>query len=131
MYDARSLVLVFREKEALAARKIPSSSQSRRSQNVNRTRRNGTGEELHVYNRVRALRRERGLSQKKLAEELAINHRTLGYLERGDYQPTLGLAFEISTYFGLPLGAVFSDRPMRPLSQEAFGEGDGLDARDE
>ena len=81
------------------------------------------GETGFVYNRVRLLRAELGASRAELAEELGIGFRTLGYLEREQYEPALSLAWEISEYFGLPMEVVFSPEPMRPLSEMVYGGG--------
>ncbi len=78
-----------------------------------------SGERL--YNRVAVLRAERGLSRMALAGALDINYQTVGYIERGDFNPSLDLAFRISEYFGLPIEAVFSRKPFRPLSEEVYG----------
>jgi DNA-binding XRE family transcriptional regulator len=67
------------------------------------------------------LRAERGLSRSVLADALGINYQTVGYIERGDFNPSLELAFRISEYFGLPIEAVFSRKPFRPLSEEIYG----------
>lgn len=74
-----------------------------------------------LYNRIAVLRAERGLSRAKLAEALGINYQTVGYIERGDFKPNLELAFRISEYFGLPIEAIFSRKPFRPLSEEVYG----------
>jgi DNA-binding XRE family transcriptional regulator len=74
-----------------------------------------------LFNRLAVLRAERGLSRDALAEALDINYQTVGYIERGDFNPSLELAFRISEYFGLPLEAVFSRKPFRPLSEEVYG----------
>jgi DNA-binding XRE family transcriptional regulator len=73
-----------------------------------------------LYNRLAVLRAERGLSRQKLAEALGINYQTVGYLERGEYNPSLGLAFQIAEYFELPIEAVFSRRPFGPMSTELY-----------
>jgi len=70
------------------------------------------------------LRAERGLSRSDLADALDINFQTIGYLERGDFNPSLELAFKISEYFGLPIEAIFSRKPFRPLSEEIYGKRD-------
>lgn len=75
-----------------------------------------------IHNRVKVLRVERGLSRQELAEALGINYQTVGYIERGDYNPSLELAFRIGEYFGLPIEAVFSRQPFRPLSEELYGD---------
>jgi DNA-binding XRE family transcriptional regulator len=74
-----------------------------------------------LFNRIAVLRVERGLSRTVLADALEINYQTVGYIERGDFNPSLELAFRISEYFGLPIEAVFSRKPFRPLSEEIYG----------
>jgi putative transcriptional regulator len=49
-----------------------------------------------------------------------VNPQTIGFLERGDYTPSLELAFKIAEHFGLPVEAVFSPRPFRPLSEQVY-----------
>jgi putative transcriptional regulator len=75
-----------------------------------------------ILNRITVLRAERGLSRQQLAEALGINYQTVGYLERGDYNPSLELAFRIAEYFGLPLEAVFSRQPFAPMSSQLYGK---------
>ena len=75
-----------------------------------------------VYNRLAVLRAERGLSRKQLADKLSINYQTIGYIERGDYNPSLELALGIAEFFRLPVEAIFSLKPMTPLSAEVFRE---------
>jgi len=75
----------------------------------------GDGPVLH--NRLKVLRAERGMSRQELAEALGINYQTVGYVERGDYNPSLELAFRIGEHFGLPIEAIFSRQPLRPLSR--------------
>lgn len=75
-----------------------------------------------VHNRLAVLRAERGLSRKELAGQLGINFQTIGYIERGDYNPSLELALTIAELFRLPVEAIFSLKPMVPLSEEVFRE---------
>jgi len=76
--------------------------------------------EVKLYNRLPVLRAERGLSRQGLSEALGINYQTLGYLERGEYNPSLELAFRISEFFELPIEAIFSRMPFKSLSQELY-----------
>jgi len=55
---------------------------------------------------------------------IGVNYQTIGYLERSEYNPSLDLAFRISQVFGLPIEAIFSTQPMKPLSEELFGPRD-------
>jgi putative transcriptional regulator len=76
--------------------------------------------ETVIYNRLPVLRAERGLSRQDLAKALSINYQTVGYLERGEYNPSLELAFRISEFFNLPIEAIFSRKPFKPLSEEMY-----------
>jgi DNA-binding XRE family transcriptional regulator len=78
------------------------------------------GNELH--NRIAVLRAERNLSRQELADALGINYQTIGFLERGDYSPSLALAMDLSEYFRLPIEAIFSRSPLKPLSEAVYGE---------
>jgi len=75
-----------------------------------------------LYNRVAVLRAERGLSRQALADAIGVNYQTIGYLERGDYQASLELAFRLTEFFRLPLSAIFSREPFRPMSDALYRE---------
>jgi putative transcriptional regulator len=78
--------------------------------------------ENDLYNRIAVLRAERNLSRQDLADALGINYQTVGFLERGDYNPSLTLALDLSAYFGLPVEAIFSRTPLRPLSEALYAD---------
>jgi putative transcriptional regulator len=75
-----------------------------------------------LYNRLAVLRAERNLSRYDLADAIGVNYQTVGYLERGAYNPSLELAFRISEFFGLPVEAIFSRSPFRPLSETVYSQ---------
>lgn len=79
--------------------------------------------ESGLYNRIAVLRAERGISRQDLADAVGVNYQTIGFLERGNYGPSLKLAFQIAEFFNLPVDAVFSTRPFRPLSEQVYGSG--------
>ncbi|NWN87985.1 MAG: helix-turn-helix transcriptional regulator [Micrococcaceae bacterium] len=56
-----------------------------------------------VHNRIAKLRAERKVSRKDLAEALGVHYQTIGYLERGEYSPSLYLALKIADYFDVPV----------------------------
>lgn len=68
-----------------------------------------------VYNRIALLRTDRGVSRRELAEALGVHYQTIGYLERGEYAPSLHLALRIAAFFDLPLERVFSLEEFPPL----------------
>jgi len=70
-----------------------------------------------MHNRITLLRAERGVSRKDLAEAVGVNFQTIGYLERGDYSPSLELAMKICAFFGLPVEMLFSLSPFEPLTE--------------
>ena len=76
-----------------------------------------------LFNRIAVLRAERGVSRQELADAVGVNYQTIGFLERGDYGPSLKLAFAIAEFFGLPLEAVFATKPFGLLSEQVYGGG--------
>src|SRR5437764_14467471 len=75
-----------------------------------------------LYNRIAVLRAERSLSRQQLAQAVGVNYQTIGYIERGEYNPSLDLAFRLAEVFGIPIEAVFSRAPMKPISEELYGQ---------
>jgi len=68
-----------------------------------------------VYNRIAVLRAERSISRRDLATALGVHYQTVGYLERGEYSPSLHLALRIAAYFEVPVEVVFSLNPFPRL----------------
>ena len=68
-----------------------------------------------IYNRIAVLRAERGISRRHLAEALDVHYQTVGYLERGEYSPSLYLALRIAEYFEVPVEVIFSTEPFPRL----------------
>lgn len=84
--------------------------------------------EQPIYNRLSVLRAERGISRRDLAGALGVNYQTIGYIERDEYNPSLELAFRLSEFFGLPIEAIFSRQPFRPLSELVYGRQAGSES---
>lgn len=74
-----------------------------------------------VHNRIAMLRAERGVSRRDLAEALGVHYQTVGYLERGEYAPSLYLALRIAAYFDVPVEIVFSTEPFPLLGSGNAG----------
>jgi putative transcriptional regulator len=64
-----------------------------------------------IHNRIAMLRAERGVSRRELADALGVHYQTIGYLERGEYSPSLHLALRIARHFEVPVEVVFSLEP--------------------
>jgi putative transcriptional regulator len=74
-----------------------------------------------IHNRIAMLRAERGISRRQLAEALGVHYQTIGYLERGEYSPSLYLSLRIAEYFEVPVEAVFSITPFPRLGSARSG----------
>jgi putative transcriptional regulator len=70
-----------------------------------------------VHNRLAMLRAERRISRRDLAEALGVHYQTIGYLERGEFSPSLHLALRIAAYFDVPVEVVFSLKPFKRLGE--------------
>ncbi len=71
-----------------------------------------------TYNRIAMLRAERGISRRQLADALGVHYQTVGYLERGEFSPSLHLALRIAAYFDVPVEVVFALAPFPRLGDE-------------
>lgn len=69
-----------------------------------------------IYNRIALMRTDRGVSRRELAEALEVHYQTIGYLERGEYAPSLALALRIAEFFDVPVESVFSLEPFPKLT---------------
>lgn len=77
-----------------------------------------------MYNRIALFRADRGLSRRDLADAVQVNPQTIGYLERGDYAPSLELAMKIAAYFGVAIELLFSFHPFEPVAATLRRTGD-------
>lgn len=71
-----------------------------------------------LFNRINLFRQEKGLSRKDLAEMVAVNPQTIGYLERGDYRPTVELALKLARAFGVSVETLFALEPFPSLAEQ-------------
>ena len=67
-----------------------------------------------VFNRIEELRTAKNMSRQELADAVGVHYQTIGYLERGEYSPSLVLALRISRVLEHEVTSVFS--------LEQFGE---------
>ena len=63
---------------------------------------------------IKALRTEAGLTQEELADRVGAVRQTIAYLEKGEYMPSLALAWRIAKAFGKSVDEVFI------FSEEAY-----------
>lgn len=65
-------------------------------------------------NRLRELRAERAWSQQHLADMLGVSRQTIISIERGRFDPSLPLAFNLATVFDCTIHDIFVPAPWAP-----------------
>jgi len=60
-----------------------------------------------MTNRIKELRAKNNLSQLELAQKVGVRRETIIFLEKGKYNPSLKLAYDISRIFQLAIEEVF------------------------
>ncbi len=60
-----------------------------------------------MKNRIKELRKQKGLRQEDLAEKLGVTRQTIIAIENNKYDPTLELAMKISVFFGVSVNDIF------------------------
>lgn len=64
-------------------------------------------EEERVANRIEDLRTRANLSRQELAEAVGVHYQTIGYIERGEYSPSLVLALRIASVLEASVEEIF------------------------
>ena len=59
-------------------------------------------------NHIKQLRAERNLTQDDLAKVAGVSRKTIVYLEKGEYVPSLQLAWRIAKLFDQPIESIFT-----------------------
>ena len=57
--------------------------------------------------RIKELRAKHDLTQEDLAKKVSVRRETIVFLEKGKYNPSLQLAYEVSKVFNLKIEDVF------------------------
>jgi len=65
-------------------------------------------EEPDVFNRLEYFRDRTEMSRAELASALGVHYQTIGYLERGEYKPSLIIALKAAALFGVAVEDIFS-----------------------
>ena len=64
-----------------------------------------------MKNQLRVLRAEHDWSQASVADQLGVSRQTVNAIETGKYDPSLPLAFKVSSLFGLSIEEIFEPEP--------------------
>lgn len=60
-----------------------------------------------MKNVLAELRKEYGISQDELAKKLKVSRQTIGSLEKGRYNPSILLAYNIAKFFSRSIEEIF------------------------
>ena len=61
-----------------------------------------------VENKIRQMRREKGLLQEQLAKKCGVSRQTINAIENNKYDPTLALAFKLAKELGANVDELFT-----------------------
>ena len=56
---------------------------------------------------VRAVRKDKGITQQELAEAVGVTRQTIIAIEKGNYTPSVLLALKLAKYIGQPVEDIF------------------------
>ncbi|MBC7540869.1 MAG: helix-turn-helix transcriptional regulator [Bacteriovorax sp.] len=62
---------------------------------------------LVITNQLHVLRAEKKITQQELADEIGVTRATVNALEKGNYNPSLELAYRLSLYFKKNIQDIF------------------------
>ena len=60
-----------------------------------------------MNNRVKELRKEKGLTQEDLAEVIGVSRQTVNAIEKQKFDPSLNTSFKMAKLFELPIESIF------------------------
>ena len=66
-----------------------------------------------LFNRIEEARTLLGISRNELAEAVGVHYQTIGYIERGEYNPSLSLALRLAEILKVEVSEIFSSKPFR------------------
>lgn len=61
-----------------------------------------------IKNRIKEYRAKNNMKQEELAKLVGVRRETIGNLEKGKYNPSLVLAWNIAKIFGVPIEEIFT-----------------------
>jgi putative transcriptional regulator len=65
------------------------------------------GKKEHFQTKIKIFREQLNMTQSDLASLVGVSRETITYLEKGKYNPSLKLAFNISKVFNSPIEEIF------------------------
>lgn len=63
--------------------------------------------QLKINNKINVLRAEKKVTQQALADAVGVTRATINAIEKGNYNPSLELAFRLSKFFSADIQNIF------------------------
>ena len=60
-----------------------------------------------ISNKIKQFREQKNLTQEDLAGAVGVSRQTIVAMEKGNYEPSLGLAMKLSKYFKVNIDDIF------------------------
>ncbi|MBU3191360.1 helix-turn-helix transcriptional regulator [Clostridium bowmanii] len=60
-----------------------------------------------MKNKINFYRKQKGITQEQLAENLSVTRQTINAIENDKYNPTLELAMKLGKFLGVPVEELF------------------------
>ena len=73
-----------------------------------------------MVTKIKELRTQRGMTQQQLAEQVRVSSRTIISLEKGQYNPSLLLAYRIAVLFGVTVEELYCLEENLRLEEEKY-----------
>lgn len=73
-----------------------------------------------MKNRVRELRQAAGMTQQQLADRVYVSARTIISLEKGQYNPSLMLAYRLALVFGTTIEDLYCLQENKQLEDKKY-----------
>ena len=60
-----------------------------------------------ILNHIKKFREEKNITQEQLATAVGVSRQTIIAIEKGNYEPSLGLALKLTKFFKIPIEEMF------------------------
>jgi putative transcriptional regulator len=65
-----------------------------------------------IYNTIKQYRERQNITQQQLADFVGVSRQTIIAIEKGNYEPSLGLAFKLAKFFSAKGGSASGGKVM-------------------
>lgn len=65
---------------------------------------------MALENRIKEMRVKNNITQEELADAVHVSRQTIIAIEKGNYTPSLQLAFNLAAFFNVPIEKLFTEK---------------------